>query len=834
MSEHDAPSSGVPLPWWTRVFRVLWKISVFLEATVLLSLVVNIVATWLTSSKGVIPADAPLVGLLTKWTIVLPVSICLVLLTLLFRALGREPLQATPHTLPQEHTQGLRRMIEQQRPLVQPPVPLSMPNQQNRIRMLKQVRTIWIDGLLTHSLHHAAEIELHLQDRPDMLANPWRLQIQELDHAPQSLPDGTTIVQVFDRANGELLLLGEPGAGKTTLLLELTRSLLERAEQDEQLRLPIVFNLSSWAEQRQSLRTWLVEELRTKYHVPRKIGQEWIDADQVLPLLDGLDEVAKEARAACVQAINTYYQSRLEERRDSPLVVCCRSEEYDALSTRVTLQHAVSILPLTDEQINLYLEQAGEQVKALKQALNEDAELHSLARQPLMLNIFTLAYQGATVADVPIGKTRAEMQHLIFATYVDRMLRRRNQSKRWEPQQVIGWLMFLARQMQRHDQTVFSVENLQPAWLSRRGRFLYHACLGLFRALGMGLLVGLLAELLAGLLGHLPTVPIGGLVGGVGIGLVTGPTGVLMREVVRGLDAGGHSAEALTWSWKRAWSGLVAGLAGGLVLGLVVGLVAGVSLGLAPGLIAGSIAGLVLGLTFGLSIGLAEGLDGGLVAALIRVLDTGVHSAEELTWSWKKGLSGLVFGLTLGLVFGLVAGLIAGLASALGRAAVFGLVFSVMGGLVGLPGAGLSERRLPEHSSLSPNEGIWRSGKTGLAIGLVTGVSGGLVIGVIVGLIRGATFGLIAGLVTGLVTGLIAGVLVGLEAFVKHFLLRFFLSLRGDLPWDLVPFLDEAAGRLLLRKLGGSYIFVHRLLLDYFAALHEPMTSGRTSPMSKV
>jgi len=217
--------------------------SLFLEATVLLGLLLNIVATWLTSSKGVIPADAPLAWLLNRWMIVLPASICLVLLTLLFWALSREPHQAAPHTLLQEEMQGLRQLIEQQGALVQLPVLLSMSYRQNRIRMLKRVRTILIDGLLTHSLHHAARIELHLQDRPDMLANPWRLQTQVQDHTPRSLPAGTTIVQVFDEANGELLILGEPGAGKTTLLLELTRTLLERAEQDEQLPLPIVFNL---------------------------------------------------------------------------------------------------------------------------------------------------------------------------------------------------------------------------------------------------------------------------------------------------------------------------------------------------------------------------------------------------------------------------------------------------------------------------------------------------------------------------------------------------------------------------------------------------------------
>jgi hypothetical protein len=33
------------------------------------------------------------------------------------------------------------------------------------------------------------------------------------------------------------------------------------------------------------------------------------------------------------------------------------------------------------------------------------------------------------------------------------------------------------------------------------------------------------------------------------------------------------------------------------------------------------------------------------------------------------------------------------------------------------------------------------------------------------------------------------------------------------------PFLDYAAERILLRKAGGGYIFVHRLLLEYFASL---------------
>jgi len=137
-------------------------------------------------------------------------------------------------------------------------------------------------------------------------------------------------VQVYDEADGELLILGEPGAGKTTLLLERACPLLERAEANEHHRIPVVFHLSSWAKKHLPPSRWLIEELWTKYQIPRKIGQSWVASDQLLPLLDGLDEVSEETRAGCVQAINAYYQKRVEQG-SAPLVVWCRIKEYISL-----------------------------------------------------------------------------------------------------------------------------------------------------------------------------------------------------------------------------------------------------------------------------------------------------------------------------------------------------------------------------------------------------------------------------------------------------------------------------------------------------------------------
>ncbi len=57
------------------------------------------------------------------------------------------------------------------------------------------------------------------------------------------------------------------------------------------------------------------------------------------------------------------------------------------------------------------------------------------------------------------------------------------------------------------------------------------------------------------------------------------------------------------------------------------------------------------------------------------------------------------------------------------------------------------------------------------------------------------------------------------EACLQHFTLRFLLVRNGFAPWNYLAFLDSAAERLFLRKVGGGYVFIHRMLLEYFAGL---------------
>jgi hypothetical protein len=79
-------------------------------------------------------------------------------------------------------------------------------------------------------------------------------------------------------------------------------------------------------------------------------------------------------------------------------------------------------------------------------------------------------------------------------------------------------------------------------------------------------------------------------------------------------------------------------------------------------------------------------------------------------------------------------------------------------------------------------------------------------------------------LVFGLSGVLGGGLFSWLGATLQHYTLRFWLwqARCTPAPWRYIAFLDDAVEKLLLRKVGGGYIFRHRLLQDYFASLDTP------------
>lgn len=149
------------------------------------------------------------------------------------------------------------------------------PGERNRQAMLEKVRAMWIAGVLDQSLYQATLITLGLHARSDAVTRPMDVLVQRPQQPGRTLSLDKPISEVYDDLNQALLILGAPGAGKTTLLLELARDLLDRATHDPMHQIPVVFPLSSWAEQRRPLAVWLVDELHLRYDVPRFIAQAW-------------------------------------------------------------------------------------------------------------------------------------------------------------------------------------------------------------------------------------------------------------------------------------------------------------------------------------------------------------------------------------------------------------------------------------------------------------------------------------------------------------------------------------------------------------------------------
>src|SRR6266699_2439053 len=111
-----------------------------------------------------------------------------------------------------------------------------------------------------------------------------------------------------------------------------------------------------------------------------------------------------------------------------------------------------------------------------------------------------------------------------------------------------------------------------------------------------------------------------------------------------------------------------------------------------------------------------------------------------------------------------------------------------------------------------PDDGIRRSGRRGLIAGLIFG-------GVSCLMFSFFFSNVIDGVLCGWIVGLWFGLFNGGMAWIKHFLLRWLLWRDGSIPWDYSAFLNYAAERMLLRKVGRGYQFFHPLFLNHFVTL---------------
>ena len=427
--------------------------------------------------------------------------------------------------------------------------PLSRRGYLNRQVLLNKVYNYWICGVLEKSLFNEVQFELGLEERLDLIELVWETP----ERFRQILKQGVKAINKFDElgAGRTLLLLGASGSGKTTTLLEMARDLIERTKQDENLPIPIVLNLSSWTQKKRQFVNWLAQELETGiYKVNHNVSKAWIQNEQLLLLLDGLDEVREDLRDSCVDAINKFSQ----EYGQTEIIVCSRIQEYESLDQSLRFQGALFIQPLKLEQILSYLEQAGEEFAGINAALKTDPVLQELAQTPLMLSVMALAYKGMPASTFP-KMTFQERQRHLWGTYIDRALSRKQDRSGYLPNMTLNWLGFLAQRLIQESQTPFLIEQIKPSWLkSKLERRAYPILVGIITGLTIEWLYGLPMGLIAGMLSF-------HMLFGLLTGFALGTFGSLGSEIQL------FTAIGRSWSWEKAWKALIPGLLSGPLIG---------------------------------------------------------------------------------------------------------------------------------------------------------------------------------------------------------------------------------------------------------------------------
>jgi DNA polymerase III delta prime subunit len=635
---------------------------------------------------------------------------------------------------------------------VQVVLPPPAVQEQNRVRFLAQLRAFYKD-LWEQSLQGAAQLTLGLTDKPDVVLRHTELLLRAPQRPQRPLPEGTTLLDVYDEAGQELLLLGEPGAGKSTLLLELARQLVARAEQEPGHPFPVILPLPSWAVRQPPLTEWLSAQLSRIYDVPRQLSRAWVQTDLILPLLDGLDEVSQEARGACIEAINTYRKEHLV-----PLVVCSRRAEYEQLAPqeRLVVHSAVLVEPLTKQQVETYLEQAGPALAAVRTVLHTNPVLQELTTTPLMLGVLTLTYAGAVVQDLPQHGSADEQQRQIFTAYVERMVMYKGDVVHYPLERTKAWLGWLG-QMRAHFQSVFYLEHLQPDWLAPEQKRPYVQLAVLLPGILIGLLAGLgFTVLVKGVLAPALMIPYG-LLGGLLGGLWSKASG---RRASPSQQIEGHH--------RQGYGRFIGGcLATSVLIGLLFGLSSRSMLGVAFGLVS-----LLLQLALPVvsrHIRLSENSVNQRWKRLARPMQT-IHGQRALVVAAAVGLS---YGLNYGLILGPIFGLGYGLAQGLNYGLLSILVSLILEGQA--EGIHLTERLRWTRGSLTRSLLTPKQIRRTLLLACTGAVGFGLSQGLDFGLVQGLNSGLGQGLsmgLAGLSTGLVFGLILGLNYWILWGLLH--------------------------------------------------------------
>lgn len=693
-------------------------------------------------------------------------------------------------------------------------------------KLLNFVEEYWIQGVLHKQSSEASFLHLSKVSRPDVINDPFEAVVEYSDDDQEAIGEGKLISDVFEDVRKRMLILGQPGSGKTTTLLQLTSELVDEANRDPSLPVPVVLPLSKWSGDGQSLRDWIQEQLIELYGASRKVTGQWLDNFELILLLDGLDEVSQDLRPGCVDAIHEF----LDENGAPGIVVTCRLQEYSELPVQLRFGGAIHLQPLSREQILEYVDSRGQKLASLHTAIDAHEPLQQLAQSPLLLEIMCQVYEGSDEAVEKELDSLADFQSNLFGRFVDRMFKRRGRATpEYTRDETEGWLSWLANTNQDENSSMFFIELLQPSSLVKKSyQVVYCLALSLIMALLMGTTVGFFWWGTSQISADTKTA--------IHLGLWWWAFGILFVwfniACVADLFLPNFAGKG-DWSVrKNIFQGVVK---------FLFYLVAWSLLMVLP--IAANGFDSVKPLLTPLAL---TGVLGSMLLAAAgwshrTMLD--IAPVEALTWAyWRVGLgalSGVAGGFLIWVVFRLtwpeepqIRFAITGNSDAFypsSRARelpsqgymYFLVCLLILGSIVGSIVGGLA--RISLKAKTQANQGMINSRRNALKVGSLAG----LVILItsfslsimqdFEGTDRTNAKCFIFSLGIGLSTFVCIGLILGGFDYLKHAVLKSILAVTKQIPWRLNLFLEYVCELSFMKRVGGGYLFLHRLLQEHFA-----------------
>lgn len=266
------------------------------------------------------------------------------------------------------------------------------------------------------------EIPLHSRETPGMaqttatkrmLGSLFATTVSVKPEAQKEPQAFESLGVAYAHFGGRLLLLGEPGAGKTISLMTLVRAMAAKRLADPTAPLPIFARIADW-----DGKTALVDWLAGQVPIRREDVAGLIDHGQALLVLDGLDELGSEREDP---ETKEKYDPREKFLNllpsNSQIIISCRIKDYAELEQKAAVKGAVTLQPLSDDQMEDYLREQPD----LWAALQADNALRDIARTPLLLSLFAYAFNGLDQQAKKLHTlARGDVRDKIFETYVRR------------------------------------------------------------------------------------------------------------------------------------------------------------------------------------------------------------------------------------------------------------------------------------------------------------------------------------------------------------------------------------------------------------------------------